>query len=536
MEDEDSRKFPAKQALSKSSSSKAADLEDLAGLVCLALSDYALWADPDLRRKIDLDGEAPEHHQGDVNAESMNVDDDDLGYISLAYLFRHSPAFSLMSGLPSFVNQPETTYVKALRAHAADYIDVRLIVNPEVYSTSRTMAHWSKAATGYEVRRKNIARPNHSGYGKAYWDNSTVYVENIPIQYRSVPGILKFITVLLETSDNLHVAPRVQNIALLPHHQDKPGSIPVCKGFALVTLSNLEDAATLLEQWPWDVPRKNSEESAEESQNASFQLHKDARKFGFRCLGKTKWEELKAEYLLYRQQLVDEMNRYQDEELEMRMRKGTTPSTHRPGGAVANASERVASSKVAEESVKRPMDELSQIQVEGPKSIHSGSKYPSGCLVFVRNLHPETNKTTLRTFFSQAWNEDSRSVEQGSASAGGDPALDYLDYTKGMDRCHVRLSTPSHAQRLVSYFSTHSIHQTSGLDGVGSASPPAHASSPASAVAPELVLGKREEVYWEKVPEKVRRQAVDKALKLLFSSDNGSRNRGPKRSKQPHFA
>lgn len=28
----------------------------------------------------------------------------------------------------------------------------------------------------------------------------------------------------------------------------------------------------------------------------------------------------------------------------------------------------------------------------------------------------------------------------------------------------------------------------------------------------ELVTGKREQLYWEKVPEKVRRQAVQKAL------------------------
>ena len=203
----------------------------------------------------------------------------------------------------------------------------------------------------------------------------------------------------------------------MPHHQDKPGSIPVCKGFALVTLSNLEDVDALLEQWPWDVyPRKKPaepEESAEESQNANLQLCRDARKFGFRCLRKTRWEELKAEYILYRQQLVDEMNRYQDEELEMRMRK------------VAATEESYA---------KRPMDDLVQIQAEGPKAIHSGSKYPSGCLVFVRNLHPETNKTTLRTLFSRAWDEDPHFDEQGSAGAGGGFGLDYLDYTKGLDR------------------------------------------------------------------------------------------------------
>lgn len=200
---------------------------------------------------------------------------------------------------------------------------------------------------------------------------------------------------------------------------------------------------TLLEQWPWDVPRKNPaelEESAEESQNANFQLRKDARKLGFRCLRKTKWEDLKAEYLLYRQQLVDEMNRYQDEELDMRTRKVADTSTHRPSGAGANASALVASQNVAEEGVKRPMDDLVQIQVEGPKSIHSGSKYPSGCLVFVRNLHPETNKTTLRTLFSRAWDEDPHSDEQGLTSAGGGSGLDYLDYTKGMDRVRQCLS------------------------------------------------------------------------------------------------
>ena len=60
------------------------------------------------------------------------------------------------------------------------------------------------------------------------------------------------------------------------------------------------------------------------------------------------------------------------------------------------------------------------------------------------------------------------------------------------------------------------------MDGAGSASsasPATSASSPTCAITPELVLGKREELYWEKVPEKVRRQAVEKALKLLSTSD-----------------
>lgn len=86
-EDDHARKLSTKQASSRSTSSKATDLEDLAGLVCLALSDYALWADPDLRRKIDLDGESLKHHEGDVNAEPMKIDDDSLGCMSFLIYF-----------------------------------------------------------------------------------------------------------------------------------------------------------------------------------------------------------------------------------------------------------------------------------------------------------------------------------------------------------------------------------------------------------------------------------------------------------------
>jgi len=34
----------------------------------------------------------------------------------------------------------------------------------------------------------------------------------------------------------------------------------------------------------------------------------------------------------------------------------------------------------------------------------------------------------------------------------------------------------------------------------------------------EIIEGKKEEVYWEKVPEKIRRQAVDKAVRALSNS------------------
>ena len=45
--------------------------------------------------------------------------------------------------------------------------------------------------------------------------------------------------------------------------------------------------------------------------------------------------------------------------------------------------------------------------------------YPPGCLVHVRHVHPETNKTTLRKLFAKASSED-------------DAGIDYVDFNKGM--------------------------------------------------------------------------------------------------------
>ena len=48
--------------------------------------------------------------------------------------------------------------------------------------------------------------------------------------------------------------------------------------------------------------------------------------------------------------------------------------------------------------------------------------------MFVRNVHPETNKTTLRSLFLHA--RGPTGIEVGKKD---DDGLDYLDYTKGMD-------------------------------------------------------------------------------------------------------
>lgn len=67
--------------------------------------------------------------------------------------------------------------------------------------------------------------------------------------------------------------------------------------------------------------------------------------------------------------------------------------------------------------------------------------------------------------------------------------------------------------RLVESFGARGIVQADGLDAVGRT--PVQHDKP---IAVEMVLGKKEALYWEKVPEKVRRQAVDKVVKASSES------------------
>ncbi|KAG5636960.1 hypothetical protein H0H81_006264 [Sphagnurus paluster] len=409
--------------------------EDYAALVCLGLSDYALWADAELRRTVDWASEK----SGDGCKSRF-----------------HRLALESTFLAPLKLEGSQPAIAKALRSCAADVLELRLLVT-DPSSSTWFGGHDDSADLGaYEVQRKdwNIGRD----YTRADWDNRTLYVESIPVQYRSPHTIARFILGLLIGHPSTRPPlTRVQAIIFPPHHQDKPGDQPTCKGFALVVFEDERDANFLLSQWPWD--RQHTLHGDE---------HSDAVKFGFRALSKTRWEHLKSEYLAYRGRLVAEINAYQEDISVLVL----------------------------------PVNSALPAELETTKSdtklLDPSSPYPPNSLVFVRRLHPETNKTTLRKLFATAL--------AGTDDSQGD-GVDYVDYSKGMDSCHLRLSTPGHAQRLVEHFTKCPTVHGSALDNTG-----VPASSETLAVLVELVTGRREEVYWEKVPEKVRRQAVTKAL------------------------
>lgn len=197
---------------------------------------------------------------------------------------------------------------------------------------------------------------------------------------------------------------RIENVSFPPHYLDKPGDTPKCKGYALVTFSTKSHLEAVLRAWPWKRCRAlvPANENGDGNGGASLVV-KEAHKYGLRAISKARWDALNEEYLLYKQYLVDEMARTQSEVRH----PGEDATEHKRGGPTT---------------FPQPHSQnKTQTQIQTTPS----SPYPLNCLVFVRNVNPETNKTTLKSLFAQAFQDGS--------------SLDYVDFNKGMDTVRVRL-------------------------------------------------------------------------------------------------
>lgn len=431
--------------------------QDISILVVLAFSDYALWVDSDLRRKTE---------------ESLQREEHDAGFLPLSYLMRR--AFGRESVSQEYM-PTEANVVKAIRSHAGDMLEVRMLVSAP--SASAWYPSWKperSSVGGYEVRRKDWSTLLDNAtreFTRSQWEDLTIYMENIPAQYHTIPGIIRFAQGLLSQCSGSSAPVPIQNVTLPPHHLDKSEDRPKCKGFALVTLCNTELCQIFLESWPWTRPSQPSESASIDLAEDNLETN-EAMKFGFRTLPKARWDKLNEEYLAYRQKLINELANAND------------PPDFLHDSDVLGA----APEDILEDNVPTPPTNSTTMY----------SPYPFGCLVFVRNLHLETNKTTLRTLFTTAFE-----------SSPVDPAgIDYIDFSKGMDSCYLRLASPEHGRVLVDRFSSQPVVQSHGLDDMGKTP-----GASQKAIAMEIIEGKKEEVYWEKVPEKVRRQAVEKAVK-----------------------
>ncbi|KAF9234358.1 hypothetical protein BU15DRAFT_90007 [Melanogaster broomeanus] len=408
-------------------SHKQSNGQDIAALVSLSLSDYNIWLDADLRRKLEESLKYAESTEED-GAGCIPVQSCPLTISSVRSPFRGS-----LSSEPS-----ETEVVKALRTYASDTLEVRMLVSAPSssiwYGPGKTSR--KKDVGGYEVRRTDWAGlPDHPSRS-----SSDARAECVPTQYRTIAGIARFAEALLPSLQSHNCG--VQSVTLPPHYLDKPGDIPKCKGYALVTFSTRDESESLLQTWLWR--RCLAPVDRLDTHDIDMTLvDKEALKFGFRTMSKARWDQLNEEYLIYKQRLIDEMG-----------------------------------------------------EADEPPACTSCSSNRTW-----RACSLSANKTTLKALFSQAF-------QAARCPANG---LDYVDFQKGMDTCYLRLASPHYTTLLMEYFIEHVTVHAHGLDATGRR--PTGDDKPISV---EIIQGKKEELYWEKVPEKVRRQAVDKAVKAQY--------------------
>lgn len=200
----------------------------------------------------------------------------------------------------------------------------------------------------------------------------------------------------------------IQSIKFPPHRDDHPGAPPPTKskGFAFILLAQTRHMDYLLQRWPWEVDErlKVSYTNFDDEQLIAIE---DARDFGFRCLSKKRWDLMKEEYLALQERLLDETINASKKPRLAPMQKFNSSSTDAPSRAspAPGRDDSATSRTFATPSHSR---------------IYSEANYPTGCLIFVKHVNPETNKTTLRTLFSSALGTE------GSA-------IDYVDYNKGLD-------------------------------------------------------------------------------------------------------
>lgn len=268
----------------------------------------------------------------------------------------------------------------------------------------------------------------------------------------------------------------VQSILFPPHHQDPPDAVPKCKGFALVTFSALSDAL----HFPTHFPYHNRENdiSADRDDDDPSAEEREVRKAGFRTLSMEHWETLQAEYVEYRDALLGRV-------------------------AASSSASASCSAALAAPISTAPGDNFTDASAEARLQHASEAllNFPPGCVIFARHVPQDTNKTALRARFSALLADSSTT------------ALDYVDYTKGLDtvrlplcprqrfmmsvfeQCYLRLTTRDHALSLLKQFKFKCRKGDAEEDKI----------------MLELLDGRREEMYWEGVPDKVRALAVQRA-------------------------
>ncbi|BGO96070.1 hypothetical protein NBRC10512_006014 [Rhodotorula toruloides] len=345
------------------------------------------------------------------------------------------------------------------------------------------------------------------------------------------------------------------------------------KGFAFAVLRSEEEVERVLREFPWDRKgggrtedadgdeandEKEGEEDeamvngdpekAEDAAEAAPKQYKKkgkkeklspteiARRSGTRALSYTRWLELKKEYLAYRRTLETLLEAQASGELsQLRYpraprdipphlqqsrepnrpdppsrpqgpspagSRGTKRAPSPPSSSFDTPSNYTKRSKRASSpsAVRTPSPSL---DLESDAALDIEGAYPEGVVLWIRNVHEKSNKNSLKALFGGLLEQ----LQEGSGKG-----IEFVDFEKGLDTCHVRCSNAQLASllhdHLVSLPSLHLSPQV--LTPVGTLSPKSLAAAENDSRRPlmsELLNGERERRYWSNVPESTRRNA-----------------------------
>ncbi|KAG8932087.1 hypothetical protein FRC01_000272 [Tulasnella sp. 417] len=425
---------------------------ELATLVELSLTNYGLWCTAQLRQILETQAE---------------------GWVSFETLIRHAPLLQNVEASPNELAQ-------ALRVYGTGRLELRLSL------TTRS----ARSGAMFDVRRKDweaLKDQSLRDMSEEEWNARTIYVENIPPQhYKSKHELVSFFEACLGDPSEPIV---VQDISF-PPKEGRDESDTKCRGFAFIICNSSAAAEKATREWSWvGFDPRFRETLGGEPMDVEGEPNETgdkiwlAKRCGFRAITHRRWTELRDEYLAYRDVLIARLNARPEPEI-------TTRSSLR----IAPDKNKVKSDKGAQPQLSNESATVATNSI-GP----TRSDYPQGCLVFVRNIHPGTKKTTLKKVLSLPF---TKKRHDGSE-------IDYIDWEKGLDSCYVRLSSCDHADRMVHYFTKYVQCQSEPLDDeiTQSVTPDMFQKR----ITAKLVKGEREEIYWRKVPQKIKQVALDKS-------------------------
>ncbi|KAG0653754.1 hypothetical protein C6P46_002230 [Rhodotorula mucilaginosa] len=307
-----------------------------------------------------------------------------------------------------------------------------------------------------------------------------------------------------------------------------------------------------------------------------------SRNAGLRALKYSRWLELKREYIAYRHdletlldaQLAGEMDRmrYPDvkrdlpphlarqhvpphraplppprqsdsqpqQETPHRQKRAASPSSPPPDSEMptttaadtgvsssAKRQKRASSPTAAFNArVKRLRTPSPGIDLASDAALDVQGAYPEGCVLWIRNVHENSTRTTLKALFGALLDQ----LQEGSGKG-----VEFVDYEKGLDtvstlplsnrflahnsdenmgaaQCHLRFSSPALATVMHNHLSsTPSLHLSQTiLTPASSLSPSSLAAATTASRRPlisTMLSGEEERRYWANVPEATRRVA-----------------------------